>query len=531
MTYNNSNNNNYNKNNNSNNNYNRNNHSNNSGFKPSNSAENTVLNLCDLTEGSYFCNTVKIVRKFIPGPTIFVITDGFGFSDAVTKQSSYEVGDIVEISGLVSDRNGQLRIEIDKIKKSEKDFDAIVEEKSQVPKRSLSISTEKMNVLEPKIKEIAQKIRKAILLNKPIFIRHHADADGITSGLAIEHATRAFMKKIGVNPSFNLYRSPSKAPYYEKTDLFKDLVMTKRLVNEKNQEDPLFLILDNGSTPEDEFAHKALKTLGYDIIVVDHHNPVDYEGSTSSVCKYLIGHLNPYLHGFDGNISAGMLSYEVARFINPDYDEPLLPAASALGDRCEGDERDAYLANAGMEFEDLDKLPSVIDYLAYHFKFDSGKGVYEELFNTPAFRDHVYEDMEIQIEKQLGTARPHRITEVIGNVVLNLIDIENYTSKFVYPPAGKTTGMLHDEVVEMEEKKEGETKVVITIGYFSDMMIFRETEAVLPVPTLVEELAREFPEGNVEGGGHECAGTIKFSKNDFDKILKSIKAKIINNDN
>ena len=498
---------------------NENNQNNTSSF--SQSIKKNKTNISDVKPGMYFSNTVKIVRKIVPGPTIFVVTDGYGYIDAVTKQSSYDAGDIVEINGKVGDRNGQLRIELDTIKKSEMNFDEIIDEKSKVPNRTLSISTPNMLSLEPKIREIAQKIRKAILLNQPIFIRHHADADGITSGLAIDHATRALMKKIGINPSFNLYRSPSKAPYYETTDLFKDLVLTKRLTNEKNQEKPLFLILDNGSTPEDTFALKSLHTLGYDVIVIDHHNPVEFEGDKSSVCPYLIGHLNPYLHGFDSNISAGMLCYEVARFINGEYDEPILPAVSALGDRCEGDEVEPYIKNAGIPLAELDKIPSDMDYLAYHFKFDSGKGVYEELLGDNEFKDIIYDKMTSEIEKQLGRTRPHRISETLGNTILNTIDIENYSSKFNYPPAGKTTGMLHDEVVKANEDKN-----VITIGFFSDMMIFRETVALVPVPKFMEEMHTKFPQGNVEGGGHDCAGTIKFNKEYFEKILKEVKLKI-----
>ena len=62
---------------------------------------------------------------------------------------------------------------------------------------------------------IAQRIRKAVLDNEPIFIRHHNDADGISSGVAIELACSNMMKRVGVNPDYNLYRSPSKAPFYE----------------------------------------------------------------------------------------------------------------------------------------------------------------------------------------------------------------------------------------------------------------------------------------------------------------------------
>jgi RecJ-like exonuclease len=59
-----------------------------------------------------------------------------------------------------------------------------------------------------------------------------------------------------------------------------------------------------------------------------------------------------------------------------------------------------------------------------------------------------------------------------------------------------------------------------------DSMIFRATAPLIPVPTLVKELAAAFPSANVEGGGHECAGSIKFLPAYFDDILGFIKGKM-----
>ena len=82
---------------------------------------------------------------------------------------------------------------------------------------------------------------------------------------------------------------------------------------------PLIIVLDNGSTPEDVAGFKILKTLGYEIMVVDHHNPVIIKDGKTSVCPYLELHLNPYMFGFDSQTSAGMLCYELARFIDEEF--------------------------------------------------------------------------------------------------------------------------------------------------------------------------------------------------------------------
>ena len=76
-------------------------------------AKSTIISLED---GDYFMGDCKILRKAKPGPTIFVVSDGYGSIDAVTKDSPYEVDDIVLVQGPVSERAGRLQIEIEIIK-------------------------------------------------------------------------------------------------------------------------------------------------------------------------------------------------------------------------------------------------------------------------------------------------------------------------------------------------------------------------------------------------------------------------------
>src|SRR3989338_4355273 len=127
------------------------------------------------------------------------------------------------------------------------------------------------------------------------------------------------MNDINLDPSYHLYRSPSKAPFYEIKDVLKDVGFTKRLLQGHGQDKPLILVLDNGSTPEDIVAMKTLQSLGFEVIVIDHHNPVEYKGNRTSVCPYILDHINPYMYGLDGQITAGMLSYEIGRMIHENF--------------------------------------------------------------------------------------------------------------------------------------------------------------------------------------------------------------------
>ncbi|MDD3159562.1 MAG: hypothetical protein PHQ98_01170 [Candidatus ainarchaeum sp.] len=468
--------------------------------------------------GDFFEGIVKIVRKAVPGPVVFIVTDGLNQIDAVTKESNFEVNDVVKLRGKVSDRGGKLQVDINTMDKSDQDFDLVIDKQSIPKDRELSIKSERLEKMKPKMIEVAHKIRKAIFDGQAIIIRHHSDTDGISSGLALEHSIKNLMKKIGINPQYYLYRSPSKAPFYEITDVLYDIILAKKIVNDFNQKKPIFIIADNGSTPEDTFAHKTLHNLGYEIIVIDHHNPVKMENGITSVCQYLVAHLNPYMFGLDNQTSAGMLSYEVARLIDENYDESLLPAVSGISDRCEILETDEYIKVTGKSREELKNIGIAIDFTAYNLRFATGYGMYEELFSNPTLVNMMTEQVTKGMETQLQSTLPYVRTIQIEDVLFSTLDLDKYTSRFTYPTAGKIIGMIHDKIAE-----ENTSHTVFSIGYLSDMLIIRATAPILPVEIIVKNLQLKFPAANVDGGGHECAGSIKFISAHQEPILEEVK--------
>jgi len=487
--------------------------------KNRNSSVNKKSNLIDVVPGDYFEGTVKIMRKVKPGPVIFLVSDGIKSVDAVIKDSSFEENDVVAIKGAVSERAGKLQIEIDDISKSEKDFDKIIEQISYPKRTEFSIKSERYEKMKPRFIEIAKRIRKAIFENQPILIRHHNDSDGINSGLALEQSCKGLMEEVGINPDYNLYRSPSKAPFYEVTDVFKDITLAKRLTENHGQKKPLFLVLDNGSTPEDSFGFKSLSSLGYEAIVIDHHNPVILKDGKTSVCPYLSYHLNPYIFGLDSQTSAGMLCYEMGRMIYEKYENKISPAVAAISDRCVIPETDEYIKNSGIDKETLTRIGTAIDFVAYQMKFDAGKGLFEELFTNKQMVDMINEKVQEGADTQLQSTLPYLRTQEINGIIFSHIDLEKYTLRFTYPTPGKVTGMIHDKVALSKE-----SVPVLTAGYVSDMIIIRATKPILPVQEIISRLQKELPEANVDGGGHEMAGTIKFVPAHLTTILEKIKS-------
>ena len=58
------------------------------------------------------------------------------------------------------------------------------------------------------------------------------------------------------------------------------------------------------------------------------------------------------------------------------------------------------------------------------------------------------------------------------------------------------------------------------------MVILRATQPVLPIAKIIEKLQQDIPEANVDGGGHECAGTIKFVSAHLYAVLENIKQQV-----
>ena len=100
------------------------------------------------------------------------------------------------------------------------------------------------------------------------------------------------------------------------------------------------------------------------------------------------------------------------------------------------------------------------------------------------------------------------------------MDVEKYAHKFTFPAPGKTCGFVHDKIV----KEIGEDKPIVTLGHGPDFGVIRATDAVneqfgFSVNTIVDNLAERIPSAGIDGGGHECAGSIKYVEGLGEEVL------------
>jgi archaea-specific RecJ-like exonuclease len=483
--------------------------------------------------------------KQTSGPTIFTIVDETGTQNAaafieagVRAYPEAELSHIVRIIGEVMMRNNQLQIEVDVLLVLPEDEAQVVRERiekaldarSEPDDIPLLVQSDVMERLRPEMKKIAKIIRKAVFTSQPIILRHHADADGICSAVAIEQAVVALIRESGGDfdaDYFLFKRAPSKAPFYEIEDITRDLDFSLKDHIRFGQKMPLVLLTDNGSTEEDEPAYKIASVYEIPFVVIDHHHP------DTTIDKYLLAHVNPYHVGGDFGITAGMLGTEVARLINPRV-EPLirhLPAVAGVGDRSEAPERALFLALVKDQYPEqaCKDIALALDYEQFWLRFNDGREIVKDILNISGKTERhtrlvnlLVEGANTMIEDQMSACMPHVVPRVLKNEAnLFLIDVEIHAHKFTFPPPGKTSGEVHDRLC-----KQNAGKPVVTIGFGPDFAVLRSRGVLMNIPRMVRELKNEIPGGGISGGGHLVVGSIKFVEGMRDVVLEALIQKI-----
>lgn len=498
----------------------------------------------DREVGSYISVQARVEnqRQIPRGPKVFTLLDETGLIEAAAFNLDYleeiQNGDIVEVIGEYSIHRGVEQIEISDLfiveeaytKAFKRKMEKLLETRSQPPDISFLISSETLEMLKPKFISIAKRLRRAILELQPIIIRHHADCDGIVSGIALEVALRdLWCQSYGYSDEDKLRhilkRTVNKPPFYDPLDAVRDLDFSLSDQDRFGDKLPLIIILDTGSSEESLFSYKLMETYGIEVMVVDHHFP------DPTVQEMIQTHLNVYFVGGDYNICAGMLGVELARFISPDVTNTIshLPAIAGVGDHVEGAELIQYIKLAKEKEYSKDYLADIaiaVDYQAYFLKFSPGRILLGDLLGLEGKQEKQINFVKLlateartHLEAQLQISLEYVVEDILPNGVhLAILDVENYASRFDYPPPGRITGSLFDHLAKKYEKNS-----LVTIGLGPDFAIFRSQNVKLDFPRLVKKCAKRLPHAGVEGGGHEVVGSLKFIAGARKEVTENIR--------
>tara|TARA_Y100000310_G_scaffold345426_1_gene464831 strand:- start:8874 stop:10496 length:1623 start_codon:yes stop_codon:yes gene_type:complete len=480
------------------------------------------------------------------GPTVFFVSDGTGslalkgfIGPGQRAHPEIEEDDavkaVVEIGEFQGDLEGEIK-SISKLSDSEvKDFKKkildIQKERAKIEAPEFIVKSKILDKLKDRFVDAAQEIRLAIFQDRPIVVRHHNDADGYSSGYALERAILPLIVEQHGNEKAAweyFMRAPCAAPFYEIDDSIRDTANSLRNQAKFSNKMPLIVIADNGSSPEDLMAIKQGKTHGSDFIVIDHHG-----FDEDVISKETLVHINPFLVDEDGShFSAGMLCCEVARFINKDVKNILqIPAMAGYADRIDlGNPKvmDAYLEIAkkeGYTKSLLSDISLVIDYVSAKVRFMEVREYIEVLFGEP--RNKQKELVSLMAPyirkldaKGLAIGKSNAEQEKIGKVTLQSIPIESTFPGFgFFPKPGRAVGLVHDNL--QTEKK---VTSLVTAGIMNTAITLRATdEANFSVHDLIKHLNKKIPDGFVDGGGHKNAGSISFLPYKKEEVVAGLK--------
>ncbi len=369
--------------------------------------ETKTLNLGEITKNIVGDNvSAKGIIDSIAqtsGPTLFTLTDGTGNlilkgfeSPGERAYPDIKEGDSVQVLVQINEFNNSLEGEIKKISKLsdlesrnlQKQIEETEREKSKPTIVPFMIKSPILEKLKDRYVKAATEIRLAIFQNRPIIIRHHNDADGYSSGFALERAILPLIEKQHGpgKAAWEFYtRAPCAAPFYEIDDSIRDTASSLRNEAKFSNKMPLIIISDNGSSPEDLMAIKQGRIHGIQFIVVDHHF-----FDEDVISQEVLVHINPFLVGEDGAaFSAGMLCAELARFINNSVNVNQIPAMAGIADRIDLMNQQAvndYIKIAekeGYTKELLNEIIAVIDFVSSKLKFMEAREYIEVLFGEP----------------------------------------------------------------------------------------------------------------------------------------------------
>ena len=478
------------------------------------------------------------------GPTLFVITDGSGiltmkgFEGAgVRAYPSVNEGHMVKALVEIKEFSGAMEGEIMKLhllqgpeaELAKQELKEKERKRATVTAPTFLANSPILEKLKDRFVKAATEIRLAVIQNRPIIVRHHNDADGYSSGFAIERAIIPLIEKQHGpgKAAWEYYtRAPCAAPMYEIEDSIKDSATSLRSEAKFSNKMPLVVIVDTGSGEESLLGIKQGRIHGIEFIVVDHH-VFDEKDVTS---PETLVHINPFLVGEDGaKYSAGMLCTEFARFINPDFNADYIAAMAGLADRIDNKPvMDTYLSIAeakGYSKQMMHDIGTMIDFVSAKLRFMEAREYIETVFGEPiekqkkllALLGPYIQNLET---KGLAIAEANAVREKIGNVTLQTLEVELAFPRGSYPKPGKCVGMLHDKA-QVDLK----TDALVSVGILPDLVTIRATEASgFSVHTFIDKLQKELPKAFPNGGGHHLAGAVKFTPTQRENVLKVLRS-------
>ena len=438
------------------------------------------------------------------GPTVFELQDQSGIVDCaafveagVRAYPDVDEGEFARLDGEVRERRGELQVETEALTVLDGEESEAVEQRladalddeARPDAVSALADDETVEALSEELVEAATQIRKAILTERPVIVRHANTADGYLAGSALERATLPLVadQHRRADAQYHYFdRRPLEGGVYDMDDATKD-VSTMLDNRERHDESlPLFVFVAAGGTRESLDGFDLLNVYGAPTVVVD---DIDVDGAVTDAVDAVV---SPSLADASAT-TATTLAANVAAHVNADVREDLghLPAVSFWEDTPE-----AYveLANeAGYDADAITQLREAVALEAHYQSYEDKRELITDLVfgddesDVGGLAGHVAEQFREKVDEEVGTAEANLDYRTVDDAEIALLDTADYSHQYEFPPET----LLLDELYRSVR---GDADAVV--GIATDTLYIR-TDADSDLQALVADIADAVPEGGV----------------------------------
>ncbi|MFH1400559.1 MAG: DHH family phosphoesterase [Nanoarchaeota archaeon] len=363
----------------------------------------------------------------------------------------------------------------------------------------------------------AQYILGVIDQRRPIMVRHHNDADGLCAAVALERAIMPILEDKYKDYWYRYYdRRSSRTPFYSYADATRDADLALTNQRRFDKEQPLLIILDNGSSESDLEGIRKFSVFFSDILVIDHHFPGEIKDGKCAVDGFVRVHVNPHLVGVTEGLSSGILAAEIAKRMGAQKDSvDWIAAVSAIADKAQDQVRQSYIASSGKDQAWLERFALALDFEAFQTRFMHTPNIFSRLFgeDNQSLLDVIVPLAEERIAQATTILKAHCAPVKRGDITVLVFDVESVSARDEFPPAGKLVGLAH----RLSDPPR------ITAGVAPDFIVFRaDGVPAFDVNALVSSLRQRFPAEGISGGGHAVAGALRFIPAAKEKVLQGV---------
>lgn len=456
------------------------------------------------------------------GPTVFELADESGAIDCaafveagVRAYPEIDAGDVVRIVGEVERRRSELQVETEELTELDGSAAQAVEARMEdaLTERATPENTELLaddaavDVIRDDLVAAATEIRRAVVDARPVIVRHTATAEGYVAGTAIERALLPLIREEHAREDAEYHfvdRRPLDDAFYTVDDATKDVTSMLEAAERHDEKHPLFVLVGAGSTGESAEAIDLLDLYDADTVAIDGGYTDDKASADVLVSPTNVG---------EDPVNTGALGSQIAALVNDDVREDLyhLPAVAYWTDTPE-----AYAdlaAQTDYDTETLENLRDAIALKAFYQSYEDKRELISDLLwgeGDDSLITHVSDQFRTRLDDELATAEPHLAPRGENGVMFEVLDVEDYTHRYDFPPVDLLLDALHRR----------SDRADVLVGVSGDELRVRSNEPV-DVAAVGERVADELPEAGVLPRGARD-GRIEFLSGEQDAVVDAV---------